>query len=32
MGPLVFLSIGEKLNGEIDAIISPADNGIYNVN
>jgi hypothetical protein len=31
MGPLVFLSLGEKLNGEIDAIISPGNNGIYSV-
>jgi len=29
MGPLVFLSLGEKENGEIDAIYSPSNNGVY---
>ena len=28
-GPLVFLSLGQKSQGEIDAIISPSNNGLY---
>lgn len=29
MGPLVFLSLGQKQNGEIDAIFSQAEPGVY---
>jgi hypothetical protein len=29
MGPLVFLSLGEKHEGQIDAILSPNNNGVY---
>jgi hypothetical protein len=32
MGPLVFLGLSEKLTGEIDAIFSLGDNGIYSTN
>jgi len=30
MGPLAFLAIGEKEEGEIDAIFSPESPGVYN--
>ena len=30
MGPLVFLSLGEKHEGQIDAILSPSNNGVFN--
>jgi hypothetical protein len=29
MGPLVFLSLGEIVDGQIDAIFSPRSPGIY---
>ena len=29
MGPLIFLGLGQKSNGEIDAVFSPPNPGIY---
>ena len=32
IGPLAFLSLGEKSQGQIDAIFSPYDNPVYTTN